>query len=942
MTAGMLRGQYQPERRHGRQPACSPAHPTSGRKAMRVASCVALTLVLVVSVCSARTVEFSNRTGHEGLELARSTGSFVDVSFGLRKIDIEDVNVDGNTMQQISIPGVILPGDEGAPNLPGFGRFVALPEGAAPRIEILSLTTELLTGIDVVPAPPMPFENDDSPLVYEKDPAIYSADAPYPAEPIRVSDVREMRGVDVALLGITPFQYNPVTRELTVIIEASIRVSFEGGAGRFGEERLRSRYWEPILEQHILNYDSLPEIEQAAKPARDNEYEYVIIVPDDPTYTSWADSLKQWRTLQGIDTGVVTLTETGSTYAEIEAWVDNAYNTWADPPAAVLLLADYASNGGTSGITCQDYSYYYYTCVSDNYYSDVDGDHLPDIVFARMTATPSTIETLVRKVIDYERFPSTNQAFYDNPVVACGWQTERWFTICTEIVYGFMANELGKTPVREYAIHSGTPGSSWSTNPNTYMLVDYFGPGGLGYIPDTPEHLTDWGATAARMNADINSGCFIVQHRDHGGTSGWGEPDYSISDLSGLTNDDLPFVFSINCLTGKYNLSGDCFTEAFHRVAPRALGLIAASETSMSFVNDAFVFGIYDLLWPDFDPGYPTARDRDAGPSDLRPAFANASGKYYLQASNWPYNPEDKELTHYLFHMHGDAFTTLYSEMPSYLTVSHQGVLPVGGTTFNVTADEGAMVALTVGGEIVGVAEGTGAEMSMPVAPVSEPGIARLTVTKANHYRHTEDVPVIYPVTYDIAPSSIPVNRESQVTVTVWDDQGVEKPDVVVTIDGWGIDAQVDTTDALGEAHFTVLAPYGEDLSVVGRVLGESYDCMWASLPVIDALALPSPEIDAAVASIGLSGSLTPFYQGTITGTAQAMELMLYAVGCGIDDSIGSGVGNIAELRVTPTSTGTVNAALAKTGYEIYLEDISVDVVYGQLAGEVYEATRGP
>ncbi|MFH1502802.1 MAG: C25 family cysteine peptidase, partial [Candidatus Eisenbacteria bacterium] len=909
---------------------------------MRVASWLAMAFVLVAAACPARTVEFPENRGAAGLELTRSSDSFVEISLRLDRISIDDVSVDGSTFQQIAVPGVVLPGDEGAPNLPGFGRFIALPEGAIPRLEILSMKTELLTGIDVLPSAAMPFETDDSPPVYKKDDAIYLSDAPYPADPVRLSGPRNMRGVDVALLGVTPFQYNPVTRELTVIKDVQVRVTFEGGTGTFGDDRLRSRHWEPILEENLINYDSLPEVDLRVGSSRDEEYEYVIVVPDDQTYIAWADSLKRFRTLQGIDTGVVTLTQTGATYTEIEAWIDNAYTTWQTPPVAVLMLADYVTNGGTTGITCPSYSYYSYTCVSDNQYSDVDGDHLPDITFARMTATPTTIETLVRKAIDYERFPSTNQGFYDNPVVACGWQTERWFQVCSEVVYGFLANELGKTPVREYNIYLGTPGTSWSSNPNTYMLVDYFGPGGLGYLPATPEHLTDWNASAARLNADINAGAFIVQHRDHGGETGWGEPDYGNADLAGLSNADLTFVFSINCLTGKFNYGGECFTEAFHRVSPRALGLIAASETSMSFVNDAFVFGIYDMLWPEFDPGYPVARTRDTGSTNLRPGFANASGKYYLEASSWPYNPEDRELTYYLFHMHGDAFTTLYSEMPELLTISHQGVLPVGATTFNITADDGSMVALTVDGEIVAVAEGTGAEMSMPVVPVLEPGVAKLTVTKGNHYRHVEDVLVIYPVTYDITPTSISINRETGVTVTVWDDLGVEKPDVVVTIDGWGIDAIVDTTDVLGEAHFSVLAPYGENLTVVGRTIGENYDCLSDVLPVVDGLALVTPDVTASVSSIGLYGSLTPYYEGLISGTAATSEFTLYATGCGVDESEWSGMSSAVDLRVTPSSTGTIHAAIGKDGYVVYLEDIAVEVVYGQLAGEVYEATRSP
>lgn len=908
---------------------------------MRIALLVLAALLIIAVACPAATVVFDGNRGQAGLVVSSSSESQVEVTFRLASMNIEEVDVAGTPMQQITIPGVILPNDVGAPDLPGLGRFIAVPEGAQARLEILSLKSQVFEGLDVIPAAQMPFETDDSPLTYEKDEAIYGRDALYPDQAIRLSDPVSLRGVDAVILGITPFQYNPVTRELVVYTDVDVRVTFEGGTGHFGDDRLRSRHWEPILQENLANYSSLPEIDFGARAStRDDEYEYVIVVPDDPTYIAWADSLKRWRTLQGIDTGIVTLTETGATYGEIEDWVDNAYNTWATPPVAVLLLADYVSNGGTTGITCGPYSYYYYTCVTDNWYADVNGDYLPDIAFARMTANPSNIETLVRKAIDYERYPSTNADFYHQPVVACGWQEERWFTICTEIVYGFLHNVLGKAPVREYAIYQGSPGSIWSSNANTYMLIDYFGPGGLGYIPDTPEHLTDWGGNAARLNSDINRGAFIVQHRDHGGETGWGEPDYDIGDLAGLSNDDLPFVFSINCLTGKYNIGGQCFAEAFHWMNQGALGLIAASETSMSFVNDAFVFGIYDLLWPEFDPGYP-ARGRDTGSTNLRPAFANASGKYYLQASNWPYNPEDKELTFQLFHHHGDAFTTLYSEMPQALTVSHQGVLPVGASTFQVTADAGSVIALTVDGEIIGVAEGTGAPVTMTVDPVPVPGTARLTVTKANYYRHSEDVLVIYPVTYEIAPATVPVSQPSDVTVTVWDSEGYPLPDVVITIDGWGIQPASDTTDGAGQAHLTVSPPYGEDLVVTGREIGQTYDALADVLPVTGATPLTTPDIAASVPSIGLYGSLTPFYEGEIVGTATEDRLAIYASGCGVEDET-SGSGSTVTLLVTPTSTGTIHAALAKKGCDVYLEDIGVDVVYGQVAGEVYEASRAP
>ena len=121
------------------------------------------------------------------------------------------------------------------------------------------------------------------------------------------------------------------------------------------------------------------------------------------------------------------------------------------------------------------------------------------------------------------------------------------------------------------------------------MVVNYFGPNGTGYIPQTPAELGGWNNGSPQMVVNsINDGAFALQHRDHGGENGWGEPAVQNDHINSLTNtedNELVFVFSINCLTGKYNWSSECFTEKFHRHThggqnAGALGLIAASEIS--------------------------------------------------------------------------------------------------------------------------------------------------------------------------------------------------------------------------------------------------------------------------------------------------------------------------------------------------------------------------
>jgi hypothetical protein len=706
---------------------------------------VILLLAGLFSYGVAEIYNFPSAKPEAGFNLIDQNNAGVEVEYNVPQMSLESLDIDGRNMQAIMIPGVFLPNNAGAPNLPGSGRIIAIPQGAAASVQVLSSSVEYFQGIDLAPAPPIQFENDNSPPVYEKDLSIYNVNAYYPENPVLLSDPSGMRGVDYVMLGVTPFQYNPVTRELVVYTNLRVQVNFIGGNGHFGEDRLRSLYWEPVLAGNILNYQSLPKIDfnqRLLNPTETDDFEYIIIVPDDPAFVAWADTIKQWRTLQGIRTGVVNLTDIGgNNSAAIENYINNAYNTWDIPPVAVLLLSDYQNSGLSYGITSPMWDNY---CVSDNIYADINGDDLPDMAFSRITAqNEGHLSGMIGKFLDYERNPPTNPSFYQNPITAGGWQTERWFIICTEICWGFMHNVLDKSPVREYAIYSGSPGSSWSSNSNTYMLVNYFGPNGLGYIPSTPQHLTDWGANATRINNDINNGAFLMLHRDHGLETGWGEPDYNIGNLSGLNNEDLCFVFSINCLTGKYNYGSQVFSEAFHRMENGALGLLCASEVSYSFVNDTYIFGIWDYLWPNFDPGY--------GENDLpnlNPCFANASGKHYLQASNWPYNPQHKVYTHHLFHHFGDPFNTINSEVPSNLTVIHDPILFSGFSEFYVTADTGSRIGLTVNGEIIGAGQGTGSPTAIQIIPQNPGNTMIVTITKPNYYRYSQEVDIIPPSGY--------------------------------------------------------------------------------------------------------------------------------------------------------------------------------------------------
>jgi PKD repeat protein len=713
--------------------------------------------LLAVTALNMRAQQFNyaDISGKPGYNLVDAKAASVTVRYAIPSFSLDDQVVDGSTMKNISLNGTFLFNDEGMPSLPGSGRYIAIPQGATPRFNIISQRTEVIHQVEMAPSPRIPVDNDTRPMAYVKNSQVYSTNALYPASPVTMSEVTQIRGVDAVILGITPFQYNPVTKDLIVYKDLQVEVTFEGGNGQFGNPAFRSTWWDPILQDNLLNYASLPLIDynarwqSAAKKPLTDECEYIIISPTGAAFLSWADSIRKFRTEQGILTKVFTVEQVGgNTVAAIEAFIDNAYNTWTIKPAACLMLGDYGTDG-TKNLISHMYVHPdgYPNFASDNKYADVTGDEMPDVIFSRITANDATqLTTMVTKFLNYERNPPVNPRFYDKPITALGWQTVRWFQLCSEIVGGYFSAVQGKHPRRINKVYEGTPGSQWSTAQNTATIVNYFGPSGLSYIPLSPATLGGWdGGNASQVNQAIDSGAFMLQHRDHGYYPGWGEPSYEIGNIAQLTNSDLTFVFSINCQTGAYQRSTACFGEAFHRHTKNghnsgALGLICPSETSYSFVNDVFVWGMYDNMWPDFMPAEgstPTERG-------VLPAFGNAAGKYFLKRSNWPYNTNNKQITYRLFHMFGDAFQVMYSEIPTALTVVHDTAINFGATEFSIQANDSAFIALTLDGAVLATGYGIAGGpvlLAIPEIPVGSQVI--VTVTKHNFYRYSHSVAVV-------------------------------------------------------------------------------------------------------------------------------------------------------------------------------------------------------
>jgi hypothetical protein len=685
-------------------------------------------------------------------------GAGISIGLALKSYDVAPLQYRGEQMHEINLSGVFIPGETGMPNLPRVSKVIAVPNGAEVRVSIKSMETERLQNMNIAPALKIQAIPEEPDMNYVKNEKRYSTNEFYPQNPVEISEITKLRGVNTVVVGITPFQFNPVTQELIVINNIELDIEYIGGTREYDDPKYRSQWFDPILKNAILNYDVISDMEYRGKSSSNGTgCEYLIVIPNREDFMPLAEQIKEFRTKQGIYTKIMRLDEMGVTNtATLKTWFHNAYNTWDIPPVAVLLMGTHNTNMAI-GIPAE--TVYHVTegnCITDNQYASTGTNNLPNMVFGRMAAaTLSDMNILVSKFLEYETQPCMDPSYYQKPITALGWQTERWFQICSEAVGGYW-RKMGKTPVRINKIYLPPQNTSiWSSNQNTSMVTNYFGPSGTGYLPTSPNDLGGWdGGLPAHVVTAVNNGAFVLQHRDHGYDQGWGEPSFIIPHISQLTNiGKMTYLFTINCQTGKFNNPTPCFGDVFHRHTYQGrnagcVGYVGPTEVSFSFVNDAFAWGMYDFYDPDFLPtyGYPGPGNNKAG--NWMPAFGNVAGKYFLYQSNWPYNPSEKLITYQMFTAHSDVFLRLFTEVPQALTVSHANVILAGNPSFLISANEGALIALTaeIDGnlEILDVAIATGSVQTMTIPssliPTTE---IHVVITGQNYLRYDKIVSVV-------------------------------------------------------------------------------------------------------------------------------------------------------------------------------------------------------
>ena len=495
-----------------------------------------------------------------------------------------------------------------------------------------------------------------------------------------VSQTAFFRGNRIVSFCVKPFQYNTDTRQLQTLAQAEIRVRFTPDASNIADDRYQTPNTVKMLQSLCINRDDV-------RTGGTQPGSYVVIY-NGTNITSLIQPYLDWKREKGYQVHTLNTAINGNTTTAIKSFLQNAYDTWTNPPEHIMIFG--------RGVSSTNYvptytEYYHYNTVGDYKYTLLDGtDLVPDAYIGRITFSNDTeLTTAVNRMVAYEKMQ--------------GLSTTNWLS--------------------KYFL-LGDPSDSGTSCITTAQYIKGLI---LGYNPDALITEAYSGSFPSQINAAINAGIGSYYYRGHGDFSGW-----TATDINNLNNIGKYFFFSyITCFSGNFGSSTVSQAERLIRlgtpsVPKGAIGVIAATCETHTCLNNIMTGGIAYGLYVD-------------GMTQGGPALVR--GKLAFMA-NYPQNPANY-VNQYMqsINLLGDPGLDIWMKEPSEIVVSAPTELYSAGenalvrvTLANGDPVEGAWVSLVKGSTELAVNGYTDANgwLILQYGAMTS-GTAKLTVTKPNH-----------------------------------------------------------------------------------------------------------------------------------------------------------------------------------------------------------------
>ncbi|MCC7141737.1 MAG: T9SS type A sorting domain-containing protein [Candidatus Eisenbacteria bacterium] len=624
-----------------------------------------------------------------GLQVVADSPSGTLLEWNLAGVERNDVLANGVLTQSYVIPGESALMEVGAPQLPVVRRSVALPDRGAFEVRVLEVETRTLSTAPVTPSKGHLTRDTnpaDVPFVFGQ---AYQRAGLFPEAQAALLEpyiVRDLRG---AIVEVSPFRYDPVSGQLEVVTRMELEVVPSNGIEInpfVGAHRPVDPEFAPIYDDLFLNYDQ-ERYTQLPEPGR-------CLILTHETLLSAAQQLHEWKLQKGMRSMLMQVGDVGASSGAIKSYVQNLYND-SEGLTYVILVGDIQQIPTMYGDV--------EAAPSDVTYMRLAGtDYYPDAIISRISAQNlAQAENQINKIIRYEKSPDLSSPDSD------------WY----HKGVGVASDEGGW--------------SGYTDCERVQILRDML----LAYTYTQVDDICEPTATKQALFQALNSGRSILNYIGHGSGTSWGTTGFNNNDVHQLVNGyKNPFILDVSCSNGGFQ-NNECFAEAWMRTGsvetPRGAIAMYGSSLLCSWVP-------------------PTDMQNEAVRvivDEERNSVGGSCMSGIMKALDmWPGTEGIALFEEY--NIFGDGSLWLRTDAPAPLSVSHDGLLPSGAASYQVTVDEpNALVSIYANGTLYGsaYADGNGlADVVLDLQPPS-PSTVTLTVSAYNHETHVEDLLVDNP-----------------------------------------------------------------------------------------------------------------------------------------------------------------------------------------------------
>lgn len=592
-------------------------------------------------------------------------------SYFSRNITIPNSNIQIDTLHKqhsIYIKNWSNTTEISTPELPVKYELVYIPNGYKASITYKISKSKKISRINLRKSLPQNIDTEDLPP-YNPDsiPSYPVTDKWFFNSPVSIDRIIEFKGHKIALVKLSPVQYNPLQKTLLIHSKFNYTIYFTPDNHKIASAVQPKTTIKDIknLKRWVVNPEG---IEVTNHSKQQNTFSNYLIITCS-NYAVAADTLALWKQECGYKTKIIQ--KAIWTSQEIKDTIRSLYLSSDFSPDYVCFIGDHDLVPGTEKIAPPPLPQLfatdlYYVCMGDS------SDFFPDIAYGRISVSNQTEATAtVKKIIHYEKFPPTNQAFYQNAAHCSFFQDDNYdgfddrrFVQTSEEIREYIQQNTDIQVQRIYEANSDVTPQNW--NNGLYSLGEAI-PAELlkpGFAWD--------GSTSDMINA-MNYGRLYIFHRDHGfsNATGWAHPSFLTSQIQYIFNlTQLPLIISINCHTGEFS-KPECFAEKMLRSSSGGcFGIFAPSFYSYSGYNDAFSMGIFDGFWgnPGITPNF-TGSGGTPIPDFDNALSVNKPGDVLIHSLifstlYWGFNQHTNEIMHYF----GDPTTTFYTTPPDSIT----------------------------------------------------------------------------------------------------------------------------------------------------------------------------------------------------------------------------------------------------------------------------------